>query len=54
MFIAFLAEAIGTTLLILLAHLPVLSVVLSGLVFFAWARSTASSWPSRVISSCST
>jgi MFS transporter, OFA family, oxalate/formate antiporter len=38
MFIAFLAEAIGITLLIALAHVPVLFVVLSGLVFFAWGE----------------
>jgi OFA family oxalate/formate antiporter-like MFS transporter len=38
MFIAFLAEAAGITLLIVLAHVPVLFVVLSGLVFFAWGE----------------
>jgi OFA family oxalate/formate antiporter-like MFS transporter len=38
MFIAFLAEAVGITLLIVLAHVPLLFVVLSGLVFFAWGE----------------
>jgi OFA family oxalate/formate antiporter-like MFS transporter len=38
MFIAFLAEAVGITLLIMLASVPVLFVILSGLVFFAWGE----------------
>ncbi len=38
MFIAFLAEAIGITCLILFAHIPLMFVVLSGLVFFAWGE----------------
>jgi len=38
MFVAFLGEAAGITLLLLLAHVPVLFVVLSGLVFFGWGE----------------
>ncbi len=38
MFVAFLAEAVGITLLLLLAHIPTMFVVLSGLVFFAWGE----------------
>ena len=38
MFIAFLAEALGITLLLRFAHIPVMFVVLSGLVFFAWGE----------------
>ncbi|HEX2685404.1 MAG TPA: oxalate/formate MFS antiporter [Kofleriaceae bacterium] len=38
MFVAFFAEAIGIFLLSQLGHDPVLFVVLSGLVFFAWGE----------------
>ncbi|HMG24749.1 MAG TPA: oxalate/formate MFS antiporter [Kofleriaceae bacterium] len=38
MFIAFAAEAIGIVLLSQLGHNPVLFVVLSGMVFFAWGE----------------
>jgi OFA family oxalate/formate antiporter-like MFS transporter len=38
MFIAFLAEATGIGLLLLFAHIPLMFVVLSGLVFFAWGE----------------
>jgi MFS transporter, OFA family, oxalate/formate antiporter len=38
MFIAFLLEGIGICALLLLAHRPMLFVLLSGLVFFAWGE----------------
>lgn len=38
MFIAFLVEGIGIYALVMFAHNPVLFVVLSGLVFFAWGE----------------
>jgi len=39
MFIAFGLEGVGILLLITFAHIPVLFVVFSGLVFFAWGES---------------
>jgi OFA family oxalate/formate antiporter-like MFS transporter len=38
MFIAFLAEGIGILLLLSFAHIPVMFVILSGMVFFAWGE----------------
>jgi OFA family oxalate/formate antiporter-like MFS transporter len=38
MFIAFGAEGLAILLLLKLAHIPVMFVVLSGLVFFAWGE----------------
>src|SRR5437870_4035411 len=38
MFIAFGLEGVGILLLISFAHVPVLFVVFSGLVFFAWGE----------------
>jgi OFA family oxalate/formate antiporter-like MFS transporter len=38
MFLAFLVEGIGIYALVLFAHQPVLFVILSGLVFFAWGE----------------
>jgi len=38
MFIAFGAEGLAILLLLKLAHIPVMFVILSGLVFFAWGE----------------
>lgn len=38
MFIAFGAEGLAIILLLKLAHIPIMFVVLSGLVFFAWGE----------------
>src|SRR5207247_8748510 len=38
MFVAFLLEGIGIYALLLYAHDPLLFVILSGLVFFAWGE----------------
>jgi OFA family oxalate/formate antiporter-like MFS transporter len=46
MFIAFLLEGLGIYALLLDAHDPLLFVILSGLVFFAWGKSIFCSPPS--------
>ena len=38
MFVAFLLEAVGIAALVAFAHNPVLFVILTGLVFFAWGE----------------
>ena len=38
MFVAFLLEAVGIAALVMFAHNPVMFVVLTGLVFFAWGE----------------
>ena len=50
MFIAFSLEGMAKLMMIRFAHNPILFVLFSGLIFFAWGKSTACSRLSLVIS----